>query len=163
MLGTISSIATLILFVIYFVGRIITMFAVNSICYDILESATHTPSDNLKVVEEISLDNYNENALLLTSVNGIRDIKIYKMKYDKEYTEIIEKREEFYHSFLNIGHTLRIKVTLAECVPMYLLEFVTNDFKKVSLEMTDNLKNGIISEKIKSKHTIKSILYYLFR
>lgn len=164
MLGDIASIATLILFVIYFIGRTIIIFNVKPINHELLEIESPVYSDKQRqVVETCCLDDDYCNKLFLTSTNGIRNIKIYQIKYNDDFSKIIEKCEVFNHTFLNIGHTLEIQTILPECIPTYLLEFTTSDYKKISLEITDNLKNGVISELIIPKHTFKSLLLYYFQ
>ena len=45
----------------------------------------------------------------------------------------------------------------------YEIEYYTYDFKKVKVELWTNLKNGVITESAKPKHTFKSLCYYLFK
>ena len=73
MLGNIASIATLILFVIYFIGRIISLIIEKKVIYekiDIYANADEMPKD-IKIVDEYRCKYYNE----ILGRKAVKDIK----------------------------------------------------------------------------------------
>lgn len=171
MLSDISAVATLVLFFIYFIGRVITIAIEKDICHD---KITFESSDGIRekyeIVDEIStLDNQRSETdfcttIVLTSTQGIWEIKVFEIAYDEEFNRKEScDREIASYAFLNIGQSYAINTFVPEIFPAYRIEYRTQDMKKVTFEISDNLKNGVISEKIVPNHTIKSIIYYLFR
>lgn len=168
MLGNVASVATLVLFIIYFVGRFITVLNERSVCYDIISYVQGDVCNNFDIICTLDVEkddtSNNITTVVLTSKQGISKIKIYKLFYDEKYNEIKSKKSEVAScDFLNIGQSYAIKTHIPELIPHYRIEYITHDFRKIELDIRDNLKNGVVSEMIRPKHTIKSVLYYLFR
>lgn len=172
MIGDMASIATLILFVIYFVGRTITVFMEKQICYDEISFLSSREPDKYDIIEEVNTiawddDNWsagNITMVVLTSKQGIRNIKVYEIAYDDNYNEIEDGLKEIDKcDFLNVGQSFAIITELPELIPKHRIVYYTQDFKKVTFNISDNLKSGVASEMLQAKHTLKSILYYLFR
>ena len=171
MLGDIASIATLILFVIYFIGRAITIGIEKNLCTEKISfEADQDIYNRYDIVEEVSTGDAPDSdadmraTIILTSTQGIWNIKIYQIAYDDDFNEIkkISKCIEAY-DFLNIGQSYVIKTFVPEIIPRYRIEYRTQDMKKVTFDIAENLKNGVISELLVPKHTVKSLVYYLFR
>ena len=171
MVGIISSIATLILFVIYFIGRIITIKMEKHIYYDkITFEAPEDVYGKYDIIDEINTVNNSEGeatyqtVVVLTSLQGIRDITVYELAYDnmmneqKEHKKVIASQD-----FLNIGQSYAIRTIIPEIFPNYRIEYRTQDKRKVTFNITDNLKNGVLSEMVEIRHTLCSYIYYLFR
>lgn len=169
MISNIASIATIVLFVIYFVGRTITIFAQVDVCCDeVLFCNVGQAEEKFNIIENWGDIGDAEEELLsvvvLTSKQGIRKIKITRIGYDENLNYCRKNSKLLYaKDFLNIGESVVFTTYLPEVIPIYKLEFRTLDFKKVSLEILDNLKSGVASEMLVAKHTIKSVLYHLFR
>ena len=166
-ISLIASIATLILFIIYFIGRYWTIKATRWVC----EEKITVLHENNEINEYNIVDGFDlsyshkelvPSTIILTSVQGIYDFKIYECEYDlvKGITS-----KEVIHSvdFVNIGNSIEIIAYLPDDRPEYLIEFTTNDYRKVTKELVDNLKSGVISEFYTAEHTRKSIFYYLFK
>lgn len=163
MLGIISSIATLLLFIIYFVGRTITIYKTRSIFEDGLKVGPHPlPTHDCDIVESITLNNNPYNTCLLTSKQGIYSITIYSIQRDDAFIES-DREKVFDRPFLNCGQSIEISLTFPELLHDFILEYYTPDFKKVTIPLWQNLKNGCISESVSISHTFKSVCYYLFR
>lgn len=161
MLGDIASITTLILFVFYFVGRTITIFTVRKINFESI--AVSTGRLNVENVEEVWYAGENTPySVLLTSTQGIFDIKLYKKVCDSELNLIGYKLEE-QKDFLNIGQVLEIKTMLPDIHAGYVLEYTMIDYRKVSFDLVDNMRGGAFSATAKPRHTWKSVLYYIFK
>lgn len=160
MLGNIASIATLILFIIYFAGRTIAIFSVKGIWHD---QIMDLPKDrtSVNIVDEIGED-YGYSKLLI-SKEGIRNFKMYSLEYNSDYSKIIHKEEIFSTDFLNVDQAIAIHYETAETFPRFCIEYETPDYRKVCFNWNDNLKNGVMSEIICIKHTFKSFMYYFFR
>jgi hypothetical protein len=170
-LGGISAVATLILFVIYFVGRCIVIGIEKKVCYDEVAYISAKDSRCYNIVDQIDTVSSNgddeTNAsiklFVLTSRQGIRNIETFKICYDDGFKRIAKLLKVASCDFLNVGQSFAIKVFVPEIFPEYRIVFHTQDFKKVTLDISDNLKSGVVSEMLRPKHTFKSILYYLFK
>lgn len=163
MIADLASIATLILFVFYFIGRIITIFNNEKIYTDLITiESKDFYDDRMQIVEEWKLEEDYYNKVFLTTTEGIRDIRLFEYRYDSEMNEIgktlIKEKK-----FLNVGHTIEIQTTIPEIRAKYKLVYTTQDFKQVTYVMLGNMKNGVTSELVKPLHTTKSVMYYLFR
>ena len=171
MLGDISAIATLILFVIYFIGRVITILMERDICHDEIKFLPIEDTDKYDVVEEIETVALNGDMseeflsrVVLTSKQGIRNISIFELAYDNALNEIKKATKAIAnYDFLNIGQSFAMKTFVPELIPQYRIVYYTQDFKKVTLNISENLKSGVVSEMLQPKHTFKSVFYYLFR
>lgn len=159
-LSDIASISTLILFIIYFVGRTITIFTVRKINYETIKvSKADTCAEEIDEVWNVEDVPY---AVLLTSTQGIFDIKLYKKIYDNELN-LIGYKLEAKKDFLNVGQVLEIKTVLPDIYAFYKLEYTMVDYRKVSFELVDNMKGGTFSSLAEPRHTWKSVLYYYFK
>ena len=171
MLGDISAIATLTLFVIYFIGRVITILMERDICYDEIRFLPLINADKYDIVEEFQTVALNGDiqeeflsTVILTSKQGIRNISVFKLVYDNEGNEIKKNAKTVgSYGFLNIGQSFAMKTFVPELIPQYRIVYYTQDFKKVTLNISENLKSGVVSEMLQPKHTFKSVFYYLFR
>ena len=80
MLAEISSIATLILFVIYFSGRVITICRTRSIFEDDIKvDSLSLSSTEYDIIEYVTLNKNPYNTCLLTSKQGIYSVTIYSI------------------------------------------------------------------------------------
>lgn len=163
MLGDIASIATLILFVFYFVGRILTMLRTESLYMDeLIEETSDFDRKNYNIIEDFILEEDGYNSIILTSKQGIYSLSIFKINYDENLNKLEHTKVDGI-DFVNIGCSVNIQLTIPELVTTYEMEYYTHDFKKVTVELWSNLKNGFITESAKPKHTFKSWCYYLFK
>ncbi len=163
MLSTISSIATLILFAIYFVGRTITILSVKSIWKDeVIFDPNHF--DNFGIVEEISLptEDHSKTIIgLLVSKEGIRNLSVFEAVCGEDGLRTKKGNCILKRPFLNIGEAVAFYVMTGDLFPTLIIEYTTFDYMKVRIEWRDNLKNGVFSELVHPRHTIESFLYYL--
>lgn len=163
-LGDIASIATLILFAFYFIGRIITIARNRYVFTDELRMmGAEFDNKEFDIVEVFDLEKEANNTFILTSRQGIYDLVVYQKLYDKECNKIGRKKlEKYKYNFLNIGQSLAFRVTPPELFTKYEVEYYTPDYKRVNIELWDNPKNGVLSESAKPKNTFKSIMFHLF-
>lgn len=158
-----SSVATLILFVFYFIGRMITIFSVKQVWRDKVVIGIPDESE-YEIVDTVDVqDNTNTLYGVLISREGIRDLKVYEVICNEEGLPIQKGQKLFSKDFLNIDQAIGFYVETGDLFPTLIIEYKTFDYMKVRLEWRDNLKSGVFSEFIQPKHTIKSFCYYLFR
>lgn len=163
-ISLISSVATLILFVFYFSGRIITILTVNRIWKDKVIIGEHDYSQ-YEIVDNVYLGESLETTIygILLSREGMRDITVYAVKTDKNGL-LTQKGEQIYRKdFLNIDEAIAICTMTGDMFPSLIIEYTSFDYMKICLEWRDNNKNGVFSELVSPKHTVKSFLYYLLR
>lgn len=160
----ISSIATLILFFIYFAGRIITILSVRKIWRD---KVTLCASDysQYEIVDTVGNEISGEEDIigLLLSREGMRDVKVYSVIADTDGLQTQKGELLYTHKFLNIDQAIAFTVETGDLFPSLFIEYTSFDYMKIRMEWRDNLKNGVYSELVQPTHTIKSYLYYLFR
>lgn len=165
MLGNIASIATLILFVIYFIGRIISLIIEKKvICekIDIYIDENDIQKD-YKIVEEYKCKHNGEILIITPYERSYNWLTIYECKYN-ERNKKLEKIKEL-EKFNKIRNNTSVKInTILPCgIPLYLIEFERSDYIKGIIVLQSNGKNGIQEEMIQYHHTWKSVIYYLFR
>lgn len=163
-LGTASSVATLILFVIYFIGRAITIHQERGLYLDELAigRASQTDHDRYKVIETLKLVDNPYNVFYIISKQGIWNLKVYKYTFDNDINIVGEHKIKEY-KFINIDEAIKIELNVPEIIPQYRVEYTTVDYKKVKFELRDNMKNGVMSQIAEIQHTPMSIIYYFFR
>lgn len=165
MLGDIASIATLILFVIYFIGRIISLVIEKRVIYekiDVYAEEEDIPKD-LKISDEYECEHEGEILIITPYEKSYNWLAIYECKYN-EKSNNLEKSKEL-KKFGKIMNNTSIRInTMRTCgIPRYIVEFERSDFIKGTLVLQINGKNGIQEEMLKFHHTWKSVIYYLFK
>ena len=92
MLGNIASIATLILFVIYFIGRIISLIIEKKVIYekiDIYIKEEDIPKD-LKISDEYRCEHEGEILIITPYEKSYNWLAIYECKYNEKITFIVD-------------------------------------------------------------------------
>ena len=173
MFSDIASGATLVLFVIYFIGRIITIVIEKEMQYDEIsyEKMKYGFSKSYDIVDQLTItepdpNEENYNCVVLTSKQGIRNIKIYSLEYDYENLEQKPKQGQLIgeYKFLNIGQSYAIYVNVNEMFAAHRIVYETHDLKQVTFDIVDkDMVNGVASFLSQPKHTWKSRMYYMFR
>ncbi|NBI64964.1 hypothetical protein D3Z38_18460 [Clostridiales bacterium] len=93
----------------------------------------------------------------------MRNITVYTVKA-AENGLLTKKGEQVYtKDFLNVDQAIAINVVTGDLFPSLMIEYTSFDYMKICLQWRDNNKNGVYSEFVQPKHTIKSFLYYLLR
>lgn len=167
-----SSIATLILFCFYFIGRIITILSVKRIWRDKVIMGDSNYSQ-YEIVDAVYNDASTESKIygILLSREGMRKIRVYKAYNDGD-NQFLQKKSRFHAKekesllsldFLNIDQAIAFTIEPGELYPSLIIEYTSFDYMKIRMEWRDNLKNGVYSELVKPVHTVNSFLYYLFR
>ena len=162
MLGNIASIATLILFVIYFIGRIISLIIEKKVIYekiDIYIKEEDIPKD-LKISDEYRCEHEGEILIITPYEKSYNWLAIYECKYNENLKKVKELKK--FEKIMN-NTSIRIDTVLTCGIPLYIIEFERSDFIKGTLILQSNGKNGIQEEMLTFHHTWKSVIYYLFR
>lgn len=164
LISNICSVITVLLFVIYIIGRSMTIWSQRDLYFDKIEVKPST-SDlrEYEIIERVYLKKPINNVAIITSKEGIRDLRIIEYKYDKGYNEVIETKVIKQYPILKIGQSVAIYFDMPEIFPYYKIEYHTGDYRKVDFDLWVNMKNGIVSETVYPRHTCKSVLYYFFR
>lgn len=162
-LSLFSSVATLILFVFYFTGRILTIISVKRIWRDKIIINTHN-CKKYDIVDTVVVgEEANERYGILLSKEGIRDLKVYNVVCNKDNLPTQKGSLLLDKPFVNVDHAVAFHVEPGELFPTLIIEYLTFDYMKVRIEWRDNLKTGVFSEFIQPKHTLRSFCYYFFR
>ena len=164
MLGDIASFATLFLFLIYFIGRIVTIFSFKQLWKDKIMVNLEEYS-SYDIVDEVACQAQREEPVygILLSEEGMRNLKVFDVKVDRDGISRLKGNLIYERPFLNIGQAIAFRVMTGDLFPTLFIEYDRLDFTHVKIEWRDNLKNGVYSELVTPKHTIKSVLYYLCR
>ena len=170
-ISNISSITTLVLFVLYFIGRLAFMKKDKNILYDEVDSVFgydfNILNKKYKVIDIYQLSDENpdtSSAVIITSINGIREIVAHSCKYNSKKNKIIKGKElERHNYFLQPGHSVVFIAYLPEIFPEFVIEYETNDFVKCRLLGTDNMKSGVFDEFIEKRYSFKSYLYGMIK
>lgn len=160
LVSNICSGITLFLFVVYIIGRGMTIWSQRDLYFDKIE-VKPSASDlrGYEIIERVYLKNPINNVAIITSKEGIRDLKIIEYKYDKGYNEVIETKVIKQYQILKVGQSVAIYFDMPEIFPHYRIEYRTGDYRKVEFDLWVNMKNGVVSETVYPRHTCKSVLY----
>ena len=94
MLGDIASIATLVLFFIYFIGRIITIAIEKNIKYesvDVYFNENQIPK-NIKIIDEYKCSDDSKEILIITpTTKSYNNVKIYECEYNEKNNKLEKK------------------------------------------------------------------------
>lgn len=162
-IGYISSIATLISFAIYFIGKFIKIKISQKLRYENIE-VYYTPDDvsnlNLQIVDEYDIGPINSEKLIVSSEVPINWIKMYECEFDDKKHNLKKGRLVAKHGFLRAGHAIQFNTYLACGIPSYMLEFERYDYLRGRFDVAENGKNGVLCASM--SHTFRSYLYYIF-
>lgn len=157
-----SSIATLILFILYFIGRIWVINKNKKLLFENFELEYTESAD--KVERKNQYDLGGLELITISSPQGLNWVKVYKVKFDikKNKMVIAEKEPVVYHKFLNVNEKIYIKDTVPCGMPVYRIEYERFDYIQGGFDISlDGMYGGLYKNAFKIKLTIKSFLYYI--
>ena len=163
LIGSISSIITLVLFVAYIIGR---CFMMREMKENILESFTlfyEDEKNEFRVVKEYDLGENTKENLYLKSLVTLRWIKIYECYYDEKSNKYIKRQLVVEHEFLKSGFAIKLNTYVPCGMPNYIIEYQKFDFMIGQLCLMNNGRSNIFEDKVEINYTMKSILYYLVK
>jgi hypothetical protein len=170
MLSTCSSIATLIMFVIYFFGRIWVA---------IKNTKLRTETFSVELVEnEKNLDIYHENLydleegdiFKITPTAPLLWLKVVPIIYDS-YEAFIEKGEKstgspiiFHNRIINVGESIYIRSNTPDTFPKFSVIFQRFDYVEGSFNISSQGRYpGDIATDYTTSPTFLTFLFYLFK
>lgn len=160
-ISAISSIATLILFILYFIGRI---WAINKNKKMLYEEFTLDYLSETSGIKKNEYDLGGNDLLTISSAQGLNWIKLYEVEYcdKKNKFKCISKEPVINHKLLSVNEKMYIK-TLVPCgIPRYMIKFERTDYIVGRFYIGFNGKYGGLSMvDYKSKPTLKGYLYYI--
>lgn len=181
-LSTISSVCTVILFLLYIIGRIVLVLFNRSLFTERIEfytddemnensdDPTSDISSKYRIIDEDDItqnEDDNPGTLMITSIHGIRNIMVLAVNTE---TDELDKRGAplyVYKGLLDPGMTISLRVNTPECQRYGVLVVITNNYEKWELDLEDYGLDGVTkslpTEEFKQKITIKTILYALLK
>lgn len=162
LIGDLSAVATMILFLFYFVGRVVTIISIRKIwrdkvVVDLLDYSQY------EIIDEVGFDLEEDIHGVIISKEGIRDLKVFEVVPNSDGLMTKKGRLIYSNQFINIDQSIAIRCCTGDLFPTLIIEYVSFDYMKVKIEWRDNLKSGVLSELVVPKHTVKSFLYYLLK
>lgn len=165
LIGLISSLITVALFIAYIVGKIllikqmeVTLFERFDLHY-LQETESNIQNVKYDIVESFNIGDYNNEVIYITPSKPIRYLNIYEFDANKlTKGQLIKTIGPIAN-----GHTIQINTYLNCGMPNFTIEFQRFDFVKGTLDLVENGKTGVISQNLKINHTFKSYLYYLVK
>lgn len=167
-IGTISSVATLILFVFYFLGRIWIMLKTKNL---MLEDFDVEDIDHCSDVPEDRGIYYDINGggeiVTIRSSQPILWLNVIPIKYNDDFEDITKKKDKpivTHRNLIKRNESICLRIDICDGLPVYKVCFQRFDYIIVSFDIEYNGRNGGVSPtNYKMNHTCKSILYLLFK
>lgn len=167
-LGDIASVATLVLFVFYFLGRFWSItkekvciresFGLETVGFD------DVPAEDRENYYDI---NGGGEIVSITSEVPILWMKIIPIQYDENWVDItpkkaapvVEQREP-----IKSNCPVYLRTNIPEAFPAYKVRFCRYDYMIVSFDIGYNGRHGGMAPvNYRISHTLKSYLYYLLK
>ncbi len=158
--STVASIATLVLFIFYILGRIWSM---NKIKQEIDEKLDREYNENFLIVDEFDVGENTEEKVYLTATHTLLSVRIYECFYSGKKGTISKGNLVCDCGSLRNGFTFQFNTYFPEGEPSYLLEYQSLDHTIGRLVFEENGKNGIVSEQLYKEHTVESWIYYFIK
>lgn len=159
LMGVISSIITVILFFTYIIGKVFLIKQMEMTIFESLDVSYNTEEKNYKITEVLELGELTNETIYITPSQPLRYLKIYNFDINKfSKGKLIANIGP-----VNNGHTIQINTYLTEGIPNFVIEYQRFDFVLGKLDLVENGKNGVLSENLRNKHTLRSFFYYLVK
>ena len=160
-ISDLASIATLVLFIIYFVGRFFRIKGIKSTLREEYRIENEPETSELLLPYFVDLTNGSGEYFSVSSSNGFKRVSFYDAVLDvygnANKGELIKK---FDNVFPN--EKVYAKVDIPDTTEACFVEIEKNDYVKISFGIADNGYDGaLIKTGYKIKMPIKAWLYYL--
>lgn len=162
-----ANFCTILLFVIFVIGKIWILFRNRSLYNENFEYLMVDESEEFNCQFMLG----GQDTIKLSSPDGIYDVKIYKIiERNKKGTRVTKRElisakneDNIYHPLkLNKNEAVYIRTDLPCGAPCYQIQITKFDYVKIIAELGSNGKVGGVSlVNRKTKYGIRSFLYYL--
>lgn len=162
-MGNMASIVTLLLFVFYLIGRAWAL--VKDSKYQKID-ATVDFDHSIDHYDTFDIDLHGNEVIIVSFNQNIRRFSIWEIKWNDEYNRYKKRKKTSEIEYVPSGKEITICTIVPEGIPQQLIEFeCTSGICGEVLIGYDgrNNGNGISSEGIKVRKTLKAWLYYLVR
>lgn len=168
LLGNVASVATLILFVFYFLGRIWTISKEKALMRETFGF------ENIEFDNELTEDreNYYDingggEIISITSEVPILWMQVIPIKYDKNLIDITSKKTPpiiDHREPIKSNCPIFFRTNIPEGFPTYKIRFCRFDYVIVSFDIGYNGRlGGMTPVNYQISHTLRSYLYYLLK
>ncbi len=158
-IGHISSIITLVSFMLYLVGRAIRIRLAKefrTVNIEVIYNQESHSKSSYKIVGEYYIgDDYSEKVIIFPDEH-LRWVKIYACESGAKRGKLVAQ-----HGLLKKGHAICIYTYLPCGIPSFLVEFQRHDYIKGKFYIAANNKNGILETQVELFYNLASYLYYL--
>lgn len=170
LIANLSSVCTVIMFILYIVGRIIITSRSNTLWSEEIECIADTNETSKNNSFHKCIDHYNlhfgnvednPSTIYITAVSGIRRIEVYLVDPDTDKT----KPKPIYQSlrYIRSGFCVSIHTPLPECYRLGFVRITTHNYQQWELDIQDNMNHGYVEASLRSVWTPKSLLYELLK
>ncbi|WP_346937334.1 hypothetical protein [Clostridium sp.] len=156
-----SSIATLMLFVIYFIGRVWVIHKNKRLLFEKF-ALEYIGDDHIERKNQYDLG--GKELITVSSSQGLNWLKIYELKFDSVCGEmtVLNKQPVVTHKILNVDEKLYLKTNTPCGIPIYRVRYQRFDYIEGSFDIgVDGKYGGLGMRDYKSKLTLKSYCYYI--
>lgn len=160
LISAIASIATLILFIFYFIGRIWTLSKEQQFA---TERFRVTPTKE-SVEHNDDFDFGGAATIEVVSLMAYKYFAVTPVEYDIDTNNVKKVGVPITKYNIQANRPLYIVIDIPEIIPQYIVEFQRYDGIKGSFYILESGRTGeIVAWGYNLKHTASSISYYLFR
>ncbi|MGE4353320.1 MAG: hypothetical protein AB7D36_04455 [Oscillospiraceae bacterium] len=167
-LGDIASVATLILFVFYFLGRIWTIQKAKALMLEEFDLENINYGEDLEDDRENYYDFGDGGEIIsIRSKLPILWFHVIAIKYDSKFRDRTPRRAKpvvNHHTLLRENEPIYLRMDIPDVLPVYKVRFQRFDYVVVSFDIGYNGRFGGMSPvNYHLSHTFKSFCYYLFK
>ena len=166
-IGLISSICTIVLFVFYFIGKIlvnrkISFVKSSNVKAKYITNIYRAEQSRPDIKDIIKLDDQPNIQIEFEFPQPVISIRIYESKWSNHKNDFVKRgRLKYKCSNLFEGSVIRILADIPELEPGYLFEYRKLDYSIGRITIICNMKDSGINISEEYRRDILSYLYYL--
>ncbi len=160
-ISNVSAIFTCVLFIIYLIGRIITIK--KELCFGTEQFKLESSDNTIEHNYEFDFD--GKAIVKVISNMAYRRVTVKQVKdYDVKKLEILSYGKSITKDHIPAYKPIYMIIDLPETIPTYVVEFIREDGIKGSYEIYSSGRTGeILPDKYVLTHTFSSFCYYFCR
>lgn len=162
-IGNISSIATLLLFVFYFLGRVWALIKDSK--YQKID-ATVDCDHSMDDYDTFDIDLHGNEVIVVSFNQNIRRFRIYEINWNDEYNGYRKRKKISEIEYIPSSKEITICTIVPEGIPQQLIDFecANGICGELIIGYDGRINgNGISTEGLKVKKTLKAWIYYIVR